>query len=156
MILMGWERGSRRAAHGIWHTEGRAALEKAALPSRREKVFPHTRLQSRPRRQLTMQYAELQVTTNYSFLRGGSHPGELVFRAASLGHYAIGIADRNTLAGVVRAYSAVKDYYEPRHGRIPEEKWIKLSSAPDWKLWTAIRCLPIRWMSKVTSVCRGC
>lgn len=50
-----------------------------------------------------MDYAELHVTTNYSFLRGGSHPGELVFQAASLGHYAVGIADRNTLAGVVRA-----------------------------------------------------
>ena len=66
-----------------------------------------------------MPYAELQVTTNYSFLRGGSHPGELVFQAANLGHYAIGIADRNTLAGVVRAYAAVKEYYEETG--IPEE-----------------------------------
>ena len=76
-----------------------------------------------------MSYAELQVTTNYSFLRGGSHPGELVYRAANLGHYAIGIADRNTLAGVVRAYSAVKDYYEPENEeapRVPEDKWIRL------------------------------
>jgi error-prone DNA polymerase len=71
-----------------------------------------------------MSYAELQVTTNYSFLRGGSHPGELVFEAAKLGHYAIGIADRNTLAGVVRAYSAVKEFYEETG--IPEESWIKL------------------------------
>ena len=71
-----------------------------------------------------MQYAELQVTTNYSFLRGGSHPGELVFRAASLGHNAIGIADRNTLASVVRAYAAVKDFYEDT--AIPQENWIKL------------------------------
>jgi len=76
-----------------------------------------------------MPYAELQVTTNYSFLRGGSHPGELVFQAANLGHYAIGIADRNTLAGVVRAYSAIKDYYEPKDDDtppVPEEKRIKL------------------------------
>jgi error-prone DNA polymerase len=71
-----------------------------------------------------MSYAELQVTTNYSFLRSGSHPGELVFQAASLGHYAIGIADRNTLAGVVRAYSAVKEFYEDT--AIPEDSWIKL------------------------------
>jgi DNA-directed DNA polymerase III PolC len=69
-------------------------------------------------------YAELQVTTNYSFLRGGSHPGELVFEAAKLGHYAIGIADRNTLAGVVRAYSAVKEFYEET--AIPKDSWIKL------------------------------
>ena len=71
-----------------------------------------------------MQYAELQVTTNYSFLRSGSHPGELVFQAANLGYYAIGVADRNTLAGVVRAYSAVREYYEET--AIPEESWIKL------------------------------
>jgi DNA polymerase III alpha subunit len=71
-----------------------------------------------------MSYAELQVTTNYSFLRSGSHPGELVFQAANLGHYAIGIADRNTLAGVVRAYSAVKEYYDETG--IPETHWIKL------------------------------
>ena len=53
-------------------------------------------------------YAELQVTTNFSFLRGGSHPEELVMRAAELGYRAIGIADRNTLAGVVRAHGAAK------------------------------------------------
>src|SRR5579862_2774331 len=73
---------------------------------------------------MTMRYAELQVTTNYSFLRGGSHPGELVYQAAGLGHYAIGIADRNSLAGVVRAYSAIKEYYEEEE--IPRERRIKL------------------------------
>jgi error-prone DNA polymerase len=51
-----------------------------------------------------MSYVELAVTTNYSFLRGASHPGDFVTQAASLGYPAIGIADRNTLAGVVRAY----------------------------------------------------
>ncbi|MDP1752961.1 MAG: error-prone DNA polymerase, partial [Reyranella sp.] len=55
-----------------------------------------------------MDYAELQVTTNYSFLRSGSHPHELVERAIELGHTAIGIADRNTLAGVVRAFAAAR------------------------------------------------
>ena len=63
-----------------------------------------------------MKYAELQVTTNYSFLRSGSHPGELVEQAIALGHNAIGIADRNTLAGVVRAYTAIKEYYEEHRG----------------------------------------
>ena len=71
-----------------------------------------------------MAYAELQVTTNYSFLRGGSHPGELVWRAIELGHDAIGITDRNTLAGVVRAYSAIRDYYDEHPA--PEEQWIRL------------------------------
>jgi error-prone DNA polymerase len=51
-----------------------------------------------------MSYAELAVTTNYSFLRGASHPGDFVIQAAGLGYAAIGIADRNSLAGVVRAY----------------------------------------------------
>ena len=51
-------------------------------------------------------YAEIAVTTNYSFLRGASHPRELVETASELGLAAIGIADRNTLAGVVRAYAA--------------------------------------------------
>ena len=55
-----------------------------------------------------MDYAELQVTSNYSFLRGASHPEELVLQAATLGHTAIAITDRNTLAGVVRAHVASK------------------------------------------------
>ena len=54
-------------------------------------------------------YAEIAVTTNYSFLRGASHPKELIETAAQLGHAAIGIADRNTLAGVVRAYAALQE-----------------------------------------------
>ncbi len=52
-----------------------------------------------------MTYAELQVSTNFSFLRGASHPWELVLAAKALGLAAIGVADRNSLAGVVRAWS---------------------------------------------------
>jgi DNA polymerase III alpha subunit len=70
-----------------------------------------------------MDYAELQVTTNYSFLRGGSHPQELVERAIELGHTAIGITDRNTLAGVVRAFAASRDKEKPKD---PEKDRIKL------------------------------
>jgi error-prone DNA polymerase len=54
-------------------------------------------------------YAELQVTTNFSFLRGASHPHELVARAAALGHRAIAVTDRNSLAGVVRMHIAAKE-----------------------------------------------
>ncbi|MFL5182111.1 MAG: error-prone DNA polymerase [Microvirga sp.] len=57
-----------------------------------------------------MPYAELAVTTNFSFLRGASHPQEYVAQAAALGLKAIGIADRNTMAGVVRAYSEWKNH----------------------------------------------
>ncbi len=56
-----------------------------------------------------MTYAELQVTTNFSFLRGGSHPDELVATAKALGLKALAITDRNTLAGVVRAHMAARD-----------------------------------------------
>src|SRR5271169_4159195 len=56
-----------------------------------------------------MTYAELQVTTNFSFLRGAAHPDELVVTAAALGHSAIAITDRNSLAGVVRAHHAAKE-----------------------------------------------
>ena len=54
-------------------------------------------------------YAELQVTSNFDFLRGASHPEELAARAASLGLAAIAIADRNTLAGVVRAHLIARE-----------------------------------------------
>lgn len=55
-----------------------------------------------------MPYTELQVTSNFTFLRGASHPEELVAQAAALGHKAIAITDRNTLAGIVRAHSEAK------------------------------------------------
>ncbi|TNB47350.1 PHP domain-containing protein [Martelella lutilitoris] len=51
-------------------------------------------------------YAELQVTTHFSFLRGASSCDELFARAADLGIEAIGVVDRNSLAGVVRAFEA--------------------------------------------------
>ena len=55
-------------------------------------------------------YAELGVLTNFSFLEGGSHAEQLVEQATSLGLAAIGVADRNTLAGVVRAHRAAKQF----------------------------------------------
>jgi error-prone DNA polymerase len=62
-------------------------------------------------------YAELAVTTNFSFLRGASHPEEFVAKAMALGLAGIGVADRNSLAGVVRAHvfarenrAAAKDF----------------------------------------------
>jgi error-prone DNA polymerase len=54
-------------------------------------------------------YAELQVTSNFSFLRGASHAWELVAGAEALGIAALGVCDRNTLAGVVRPWTAAKD-----------------------------------------------
>jgi error-prone DNA polymerase len=54
-------------------------------------------------------YAELQVTTNYSFLRGASHPHEYIWKAAELGLYGIAITDFNSLAGIVRAHTAARE-----------------------------------------------
>src|SRR2546423_15360480 len=58
------------------------------------------------------QYAELDVVTNFSFLRGASHPDELIYRATELGYKAIAITDINSLAGIVRAFDATKQVTE--------------------------------------------
>lgn len=55
-------------------------------------------------------YAELRCKTNFSFLRGASHPDELVKRAARRGYTALAITDQNSLAGVVRAHTAAKSH----------------------------------------------
>ena len=61
---------------------------------------------------MTARFAELVAATNFSFLRGASHPSDMVARAIELGMTGIGIADRNTVAGVVRAHVALKDARE--------------------------------------------
>ena len=63
-------------------------------------------------------YAELAAATNYSFLHGASHPREMVREAVALGLSGIGIADRNTVAGVVRAHVAARELREA--GLLPE------------------------------------
>ena len=52
--------------------------------------------------------AELQVMTRYSFLRGASAPKDLFLKAVQLGLPALGIADRNSVAGVVRGLKALR------------------------------------------------
>ena len=56
-----------------------------------------------------MPYAELHCISCYSFLRGASHPHELVGRAAALGYHAIAITDECSLAGVVKAHVALRE-----------------------------------------------
>ena len=53
-------------------------------------------------------YAELHCLSNFSFLRGASHPQELVERAAALGYKALALTDECSLAGIVRAHTAAK------------------------------------------------
>jgi error-prone DNA polymerase len=67
-------------------------------------------------------YAELAVTTNFSFLRGAAHPQEMVETADELGLKAIGIADRNSFAGVVRAYEKWKKIRDQRSAEAGKSK----------------------------------
>ncbi|MGA0563247.1 error-prone DNA polymerase [Ancylobacter sp. VNQ12] len=57
-------------------------------------------------------FADMVTATHFSFLRGASTAADLVAQAMALGHAGIGIADRNTVAGVVRAYAALKEARE--------------------------------------------
>ena len=54
-------------------------------------------------------YAELHCLSNFTFLRGASHPEELIVRAAALGYTALALTDECSVAGVVRAHAAAKD-----------------------------------------------
>ena len=62
-------------------------------------------------------YAELQVSSNFSFLRGASHPQELVNAANGYGYSAVALTDRNTLSGIVLAHSTLKKVEKP-HTRL--------------------------------------
>ncbi|MEP9350496.1 error-prone DNA polymerase [Xanthobacter sp. KR7-225] len=73
-------------------------------------------------------YAELAAASHFSFLRGASAPADLVATALALGHCGLGIADRNSVAGVVRAFAALRALREGtvpvrpvRHGSAPGE-----------------------------------
>ncbi len=76
-------------------------------------------------------FAELVAATNYSFLRGAAHPAEMVAEAINLGMVGIGIADRNSVAGVVRALTALR-----KLGEEAAEKGIEL---PPFKLVVGAR-----------------
>ncbi|WP_264812885.1 PHP domain-containing protein, partial [Gluconacetobacter sacchari] len=55
-------------------------------------------------------YVELQVATNFSFLRGASHPHELFGRAATFGYGTLGVTDHNSVAGIIRAHVAAEEH----------------------------------------------
>ncbi|MDG4647049.1 error-prone DNA polymerase [Roseibacterium sp. SDUM158017] len=92
-----------------------------------------------------MGFAELSITSNFTFLTGGSHPEEYARRAALLGLEAIAIADVNTVAGVVRAWSELKKIREeiedraeamkdpigpPKPAHLPDPPSLKLDHVP--------------------------
>ena len=76
-------------------------------------------------------YAEIAVTTNFSFLRGASHPHEFAQEAAALSHCAIGIADRNTLAGAVRLYTALEEMEGPKPKLLVGCRLVFVDGTPD-------------------------
>lgn len=57
----------------------------------------------------TRRYAELHCISNFTFLRGASHPGELIHEASHLGYSALALTDECSMAGVVRAHEAAKE-----------------------------------------------
>jgi error-prone DNA polymerase len=82
---------------------------------------------------LEPRFAELAAMTNFSFLRGASHPEEMVARAAELGLAGIGIADRNTLAGAVRAHTFARENVEAMSGArvVPGARLTFIDGSPD-------------------------
>ena len=87
-------------------------------------------------------FAELVAATNYSFLRGASHPAEMVTRAYSLGMAGIGIADRNTVAGVVRAHIAWREIGGAQSGLrlVVGARLVFADGTPDIVAYPATRC----------------
>ena len=100
--------------------------------------------------QMSEKYAELACATNFSFQRGASAATDLVLTSLLLGHSGLGIADRNTLAGVVRAWAAVKEIREGgllppvrrREGSGPGEYHVEITTlSSDEKKAEALRKL---------------
>ena len=87
-------------------------------------------------------YAELGVTTNFTFLTGASHPEELITRAAELGLTAMAVTDRNSLAGVVRAYAALRELQR----EAPERQLPKLIVGAR----LVLRDDPVNWLALPT------
>src|SRR5689334_9410260 len=86
-------------------------------------------------------YAELDVTTNFTFLTGASHADELVLQAARLGYRAIAVTDTNTLAGAVRMFDAVQQI-ATHSGWAPKlvvGARLVFDDAPDLLVWTPDR-----------------
>jgi len=72
-------------------------------------------------------YAELAAASHFSFLRGASHPGDMVLAAILRGQAGLGLADRNTIAGVVRAWTALNEIRE--HGMLPGRR-VRMGGSP--------------------------
>jgi len=101
-------------------------------------------------------YAELCVTTNFTFLTGASHPEELVVRAAELGLSAIAVTDRNSLAGVVRAWNALRQLKKETQGalQIRSQQRVDSSSRQDVGQHTPLEKPMVAMLPKLIVGCR--
>ena len=88
----------------------------------------------------TPEYAELHCVSNFSFLRGASHAEELVAQARELGYTALAITDECSLAGVVRAHSALKKSADTK---LPPKQPLKLLLGAEFQLACGLRCVVI-------------
>ena len=102
-------------------------------------------------------YAEIGITTNFSFLRGGSDPRAYVHEASRLQIPVIGIADHNTLAGVVRAYSEL-DNPEVTHRPklLIGSRIVFIDGTPDILVYPRDRAAYGRLCQLLTRGKRGC
>lgn len=100
-------------------------------------------------------YAELCVTTNFTFLKGASHPEEMVARAAGLGLNAIAVTDRNSLAGVVRAYKALKNLQDEASEAIEVRSSQQTDSSSRQEVGTPIQIARPN-MSRLPKLIVGC
>ncbi|MGA7943060.1 MAG: error-prone DNA polymerase [Bradyrhizobium sp.] len=105
---------------------------------------------------MTIEYAEIGITTNFSFLRGGSHPQAYIHQASHLRIPAIGIADHNTLAGVVRAF---KELGNPEIEHKPKlligSRIVFIDGAPDILVYPSDRAAYGRLCQLLTQGKRG-
>src|ERR1700732_5158447 len=104
----------------------------------------------------THRYAEIGITTNFSFLRGGSHPQDYVHEASKFRLPVIGIADHNTLAGVVRAYKELENHkvrYKPK--LLIGSRLVFMDGAPDILVYPSDRAAYGRLCQLLTRGKRG-
>src|SRR6478752_8647956 len=129
-------RRQRRADARLLSRRGCAGAPLLAVPNRflRGRKRPAALVPARALRmnQIASSFAEPVAATNFSFLRGASPGPNMVLTALLLGYAGIGIADRNTVAGVVRAWAALKHL---REDGLPSPERIREGGSPGEYVW---------------------
>ncbi|WP_300515434.1 error-prone DNA polymerase [Aliiroseovarius sp.] len=96
-------------------------------------------------------FAELSITSNFTFLTGGSHPEDYVRRAATMGMQALAIADVNSVAGIVRAHVECREVarqvrlrqaFDAEHGLIGPPRPAHIPPPPSADIFTVPRLVP--------------